>query len=227
MASSLISIPEYFTRFIDRSIDLTKIPKICCPFHEEDTPSFSYSSEKGLWRCFGACKVGGDVIALHQKNYRLRSRREAEDSLYKLLGLRTEGFRRQVERVKLAVDVLVACIIAVALIVCTQLSRTIMLTMDKERAASADVLEYRVARMYDNEECYPQDIVSLVLEYQGSPAVNVTTRRGSTMSWSSSSYHTELTSASISAVLNQASTYLCTLTYDANGSLSSYNFREV
>lgn len=25
MASSLISIPEYFTRFIDRSIDLTKI----------------------------------------------------------------------------------------------------------------------------------------------------------------------------------------------------------
>lgn len=64
-----------------------------------------------------------------------------------------------------------------------------MLTMDKERAASADVLEYRVARMYDNEECYPQDIVSLVLEYQGSPAVNVTTRGGSTMSWSSSSYH--------------------------------------
>ena len=129
--------------------------------------------------------------------------------------------------VKLAVDVLVACIIAVALIVCTQLSRTIMLTMDKERAASADVLEYRVARMYDNEECYPQDIVSLVLEYQGSPAVNVTTRGGSTMSWSSSSHHTELTSASISAVLNQGSTYLCTLTYDANGSLSSYNFREV
>ena len=129
--------------------------------------------------------------------------------------------------VKLAVDVLVACIIVVALIVCTQLSRTIMLTMDKERAASADVLEYRVARMYANEECSPQDIVSLVLEYQGSPAVNVTTRGGSTMSWSSSSYHTELTSASISAVLNQASTYLCTLTYDANGSLSSYNFREV
>ena len=129
--------------------------------------------------------------------------------------------------VKLAVDVVVPCIIVVALIVCTQLSGTIMLVMDKERAASADVLEYRVARMYDNEECYPQDIVSLVLEYQGTPAVNVTTRGGSTMSWNSSSYHTELTSASISAVLNQASTYLCTLTYDANGALSSYNFREV
>lgn len=101
-----------------------------------------------------------------------------------------------------------------------------MLTMDKERAASADVLEYRVARMYDNEECYPQDIVSLVLEYQGSPAVNVTTRGGSTMSWSSSSYHTELTSASISAVLNQASTYLCTLTYDAMLSVSGDHRQE-
>lgn len=129
--------------------------------------------------------------------------------------------------VKLAVDVLVACVIVVALIVCSQLSRTIMLTMDKERAASADVLEYRVAHMYDNEECYPQDIVSLILEYQGSPAVNVTTRGGSTMSWNADAYHTALTSASISAALNQASTYMCTLTYDSNGSLSSYNFREV
>lgn len=129
--------------------------------------------------------------------------------------------------VKLAVDVLVACVIVVALIVCTQLTRTIMNTMDKERAASAGVLEYRVARMYENEECYPQDIVSLVLEYQGSPAVNVTTRSGSVLSWNSTAYHTAITSADISAVLNQASTYLCTLTYDANGSLASYDFKEV
>lgn len=89
----MITIPEYFTRFIDPSIDLTKTPKICCPFHKEDTPSFSYSPEKGVWRCFGACKVGGDIIALHQKNYRLRSRREAEESLYKALGLTLEQRR--------------------------------------------------------------------------------------------------------------------------------------
>ena len=60
--------------------------------------AISYSPEKGLWRCFGACKVGGDVVALHQKNYRLRSRREAEESLYKILGLRRAGFSRQVEK---------------------------------------------------------------------------------------------------------------------------------
>lgn len=91
MADTLISIPEYYTRFIDKSVDLNRTNKICCPFHHEDTPSFSYSPEKGRWRCFGACKVGGDVIALHQKNYRLRSRREAEESLYKLLGVKVVG----------------------------------------------------------------------------------------------------------------------------------------
>lgn len=82
-----ISIPEYFTRFIDSNIDLNKTQKICCPFHKEETPSFSYSPDKGVWRCFGACKFGGDVVALHQKNYKLRSRRDAEESLYKILGL--------------------------------------------------------------------------------------------------------------------------------------------
>jgi len=87
--SDLISIPEYFARYINPSVDLTKEPKICCPFHQEDTPSFSYSAEKGIWRCFGACKDGGDVIALHRRNFKLKSRREAEESLYKLLGLRT------------------------------------------------------------------------------------------------------------------------------------------
>lgn len=131
------------------------------------------------------------------------------------------------EGVKLAIDVLIACVIIVALIVCGSLSKTIMRTMDEERAVSEAVLEYRVARMYDNAECYPQDIVSLVLEYQGAPAVNVTKRGGTTISWSRDAYHTELSSAAISAVLNQSSTYRCTLEYDANGSLSAYNFQEV
>jgi hypothetical protein len=32
-----------------------------CPFHEDKTPSFSVSEEKGLFHCFG-CASGGDVI---------------------------------------------------------------------------------------------------------------------------------------------------------------------
>ena len=32
-----------------------------CPFHNEDTPSFSVSPEKNMFHCFG-CKASGDVI---------------------------------------------------------------------------------------------------------------------------------------------------------------------
>jgi len=34
----------------------------CCPFHDDKTPSFSVTPDKGLWRCFGSCDAGGDVI---------------------------------------------------------------------------------------------------------------------------------------------------------------------
>lgn len=78
----LPSIPEYFAEMINREVDLNSEPKQCCPFHKEDTPSFSYSADKGVWRCFGGCHVGGDVVDLHKVNYKLSSRDEAKKSLY-------------------------------------------------------------------------------------------------------------------------------------------------
>lgn len=76
------TIPEYYKEAIDRTVDLMEYPKQCCPFHREDTPSFSYSRERQVWSCFGACHaVGKDVIEMHRRHYKFATREEAEASL--------------------------------------------------------------------------------------------------------------------------------------------------
>lgn len=82
---AVINIPDYFMRFVDKNINLNVENKICCPFHGEDTPSFSYSPDKGVWACFGACKTGGDVINAHKKNKGFHTREQAIISLAELL----------------------------------------------------------------------------------------------------------------------------------------------
>ena len=44
--------------------------KCLCPFHSEKSPSFSVSSTKQIYHCFG-CGVGGNVISFVQKMERL------------------------------------------------------------------------------------------------------------------------------------------------------------
>ena len=38
-----------------------------CPFHNENTPSFYVDTGMNVWRCFGQCRSGGNVISLYRK----------------------------------------------------------------------------------------------------------------------------------------------------------------
>lgn len=57
----------------------------CCPFHQEKTPSFSVSSHKQFYHCFG-CGAGGNVISFIM-DYENRDFRDAVSSLAQPLGL--------------------------------------------------------------------------------------------------------------------------------------------
>nr|MBQ6242859.1 DNA primase [Lachnospiraceae bacterium] len=57
----------------------------CCPFHSEKTPSFSVSSSRQMYYCFG-CQAGGDVISFVQ-NYDNVSFTEAVTELARQAGV--------------------------------------------------------------------------------------------------------------------------------------------
>lgn len=85
------TVPEYYRAYIDPNVDLTEVPKQCCPFHKEDTPSFSYDMRTGKWSCFGACHAyGKDVIDMHMRKFRMSSREQAERDLAIKCGVRAE-----------------------------------------------------------------------------------------------------------------------------------------
>ncbi len=50
----------------------------CCPFHDDKTPSFVVTPGKALWRCFGACDAGGDVISFVMKSNQISFRHAVE-----------------------------------------------------------------------------------------------------------------------------------------------------
>jgi len=75
------TVVEYYQNYIDKSVNLAESPKQCCPFHGENTPSFSYDPRTGRWSCFGACHAHGDVIDMHMRWYKFKTRQDAEKDL--------------------------------------------------------------------------------------------------------------------------------------------------
>ncbi len=69
--------------------------KARCPFHEEKTPSFHISPEKGLFHCFG-CKAGGNAIDFVMRLENLEFR-DALEWLARRYNIDPEQYRPQGE----------------------------------------------------------------------------------------------------------------------------------
>lgn len=67
---SKIDYFEFYQKFLP---DLTQRGSnrafACCCFHSETRPSLCVDLECGIWRCFGACNMGGDCFKFYQKYY--------------------------------------------------------------------------------------------------------------------------------------------------------------
>lgn len=80
-----LDIVEFIRQYVPGLKRAGKTYKACCPFHKEKTPSFTCSSEKGLFYCFG-CQEGGDIFAFLMKMENL-SFNEALEKLADMAGV--------------------------------------------------------------------------------------------------------------------------------------------
>lgn len=60
-------MPEVLARY---GFALNQHGEMCCPFHNEKTPSFGVYAEGKRWKCFG-CGAGGDIFSFVMKLFGL------------------------------------------------------------------------------------------------------------------------------------------------------------
>jgi DNA primase len=80
-----VSVSELIGQFIEIKKSSNRNHLALCPFHNEKTPSFSISDDKGLYHCFG-CGASGNAITF-LKEYRKLTFRESLEELAKIAGI--------------------------------------------------------------------------------------------------------------------------------------------
>ena len=60
-----VIVPQLGDYYAIYPVDFDNKPVVCCPLHDEDTPSCRYYPETESFYCFG-CQKGGNVINLHK-----------------------------------------------------------------------------------------------------------------------------------------------------------------
>lgn len=60
-----VSVPDMYNKILGFYGNIAQ-ESVCCPFHNEKTPSFSYAPSLGIWTCFGECSRSGDSIELYR-----------------------------------------------------------------------------------------------------------------------------------------------------------------
>ena len=83
-AASIVDVISGYTSLRKRGATYSGL----CPFHQEKTPSFTVSSDKGLYYCFG-CGEGGDVVRFVERAENL-SFAEAIEQLGERFGVPVE-----------------------------------------------------------------------------------------------------------------------------------------
>jgi DNA primase len=84
---------------ISRRVPLTKKGQNywgCCPFHNEKTPSFAVSEDKGFYHCFG-CGEHGDIISFVMKSENVDFK-EAIKELADMAGMKLPEYKQKTQQ---------------------------------------------------------------------------------------------------------------------------------
>ena len=91
-AANIVDVISGYTSLRKRGVTYSGL----CPFHQEKTPSFTVSADKGLYYCFG-CGEGGDLVRFVERMENLsfaRGHRAAGRAVRRRRGVRRGGGRR-------------------------------------------------------------------------------------------------------------------------------------